>query len=280
MAAAAAVVKPTLHYFAFRGRAFASRVALFNALGKDGWIDQRVSLPRFQKQQQHQQQQQQQHSNQSQTTPLPPPPLTDYVTKTLPQLDLPAAFFNDGRSKSSNTAAAGVTKLTQSHAIARYAAKLLPPTHTTNNTHNHNNTTTTNTHFVPQLYPTDPYDALLVDEAIAIVEQILLLTPKDADPTVKAQNRKQYYQSGYLRIGMEVLERRLHDTAAGGPFLLGPHMTIGDLYLRAPLGDLFEYQQFDGIPASFYHDFPQIQHCAAAVLEHPLVKKYHQHYKN
>ena len=40
---------PTLLYFAFRGRAFASRVALFNALGKDGWKDQRVSLPRFKK---------------------------------------------------------------------------------------------------------------------------------------------------------------------------------------------------------------------------------------
>lgn len=265
---AAAAAKPTLHYFAFRGRAFASRVALFNALGKDGWIDQRVSLPRFQKQQQ--QQQQPQNSNQSQT-PSPPPP-TDYVTKTLPQLDLPAAFFN-------NTAAAAATdviKLTQSHAIARYAAKLLPSTHTTNTT----TTTTNNTHFVPQLYPTAPADALLVDEAIAIVEQILLLTPKDADPIVKAQNRTQYYQSGYLRIGMDVLERRLHATAAAGPFLLGPQLTIGDLYLRAPLGDLFDYQQFEGIPASFYHEFPHIQQCAAAVLEHPLVKQYHQHYKN
>jgi hypothetical protein len=40
---------PTLIYFAFRGRAFASRVALFNSLGKDGWKDQRVSLPRFKK---------------------------------------------------------------------------------------------------------------------------------------------------------------------------------------------------------------------------------------
>jgi len=269
----AAAAKPTLHYFAFRGRAFASRVALFNALGKDGWIDQRVSLPRFQKQQQQQQQQhqqQQQNSNQSQT----PPPLTDYVTKTLPQLDLPAAFFNNTAAAA---AATDVTKVTQSHAIARYAAKLRPPTHTTNN---NTTTTTTNTHFVPQLYPTDPAAALLVDEAIAIVEQILLLTPKDADPIVKAQNRTQYYQSGYLRIGMDILERRLHATAASGPFLLGPQVTIGDLYLRAPLGDLFDYQQFEGIPASFYHEFPHIQQCAAAVLEHPLVQQYHQHYKN
>jgi hypothetical protein len=40
---------PTLLYFGFRGRAFASRVALFNALGKEGWTDQRISLPRFKK---------------------------------------------------------------------------------------------------------------------------------------------------------------------------------------------------------------------------------------
>jgi hypothetical protein len=40
---------PRLHYFAFRGRALACRVALFNSLGKDGWKDERVSLPRFKK---------------------------------------------------------------------------------------------------------------------------------------------------------------------------------------------------------------------------------------
>ena len=64
------------------------RVALFNALGKDGWTDQRVSLPRFKKAPKLEQN--------------PDRVNSEYVTNNLPQLDLPCG-----------------TKLSQSHAIAR-----------------------------------------------------------------------------------------------------------------------------------------------------------------
>eukprot|EP00959_Pyramimonas_sp_CCMP1952_P027184 571027-Pyramimonas_sp.AAC.1 len=176
---------PTLHYFAFRGRALASRVALFNALGKDGWVDNRVSLPRFKK--------------------IPKPEQnpdrvnSEYVTNNLPQLDLPCG-----------------TKVSQSHAIARYAAKLSVPT------------SELPPHFVPNLYPSGARDAMIVDEAIAIVDQILLLTPKDQDPDTRAKAREQYHQSGFLRVGMEVLEGRIKQS--GGPYLLGKKLSLADLY--------------------------------------------------
>ena len=63
---------PTLHYFQFRGRALACRVALFNALGKDGWKDTRVSLPRFRR-------------TQRDTTTNRVD--AEYITNNLPQLD-------------------------------------------------------------------------------------------------------------------------------------------------------------------------------------------------
>jgi len=225
---------PTLHYFAFRGRALACRVALFNALGKDGWVDNRVSLPRFKKAPKPEQN--------------PDRVNSEYVTNNLPQLDLPCG-----------------TKVTQSHAIARYAAKLSPASELP-------------THHVPDLYPSDPRKALVVDEAIAIVDQILLLTPKDDDSATRAKKREQYYQSGFLRVAMEVLEGRLKQS--GGPYLLGKQLSLADLYVRAPLGDLFDLNQFEGVPPEFYASFPRVQACAAAVPEHPLLKTYHENYKS
>ncbi|KAJ1443401.1 hypothetical protein B484DRAFT_15261 [Ochromonadaceae sp. CCMP2298] len=228
---------PRLQYFAFRGRALASRVALFNALGRDGWVDERVSLPRFKK---------------MQPFPRPATPAgrtaLEFVTNSLPQLTLPC----------------GKT-VTQSHAIARYAAKLAPA-HQTHRTHPH----------VP-LYPADPERALLVDEAVAVIDQILLLSPKDEDPATRARNRAAFCTTGFLRVGMELLEGRL--AQSGGPFLL-EELTIADLYIRAPLGDLFDLGQFEGVPQGFYAEFPRVQACAAAVLEHPLLRAYHEHYKS
>ena len=224
---------PTLHYFAFRGRALACRVALFNALGKDGWTDQRVSLPRFKK-----------------TPKLPQNPdrvNAEYVTNNLPQLDLACG-----------------TKVSQSHAIARFAAKIVPEDHPA--------------HFVPGLYPTDAKAAMLVDEAVAVVDQILLLTPKDEDPDTRAQRREEYHTSGFLRVGMELLEGRIQQS--GGPFILGRQLSIADLYIRAPLCDLFELNQFEGIPPEFFDAFPLVRACGARVLEHPLLQAYHENYKN
>ena len=219
---------PTLKYFAFRGRALAARVSLFNSLGKDGWKDERLSLPRFKKTQTAEQ--------------LGPERVNaEYVTNNLPQLDLPCG-----------------TKVSQSHAIARYAARLAPSSPLE--------------HHDPELYPTEPRSALLVDEAIATVDQILLLTPKEADEAARARSREDYQATGFLRVGMELLEGRI--ASSGGPFLLGDQLTIADLYIRSPLCDLFDLKQFDGVGPEFMEAFPRVQACGAAVLEHPLLVAY------
>jgi prostaglandin-H2 D-isomerase / glutathione transferase len=41
------MTRPIFTYFDFGGRAFAVRVALFKALGKDGWEDERIDGPTF-----------------------------------------------------------------------------------------------------------------------------------------------------------------------------------------------------------------------------------------
>lgn len=225
---------PTLHYFRFPGRALAARVALFNALGTEGWNDERHSLPRFKKDQQ-----QQLHKDDGEKG--------IFVTNNLPQLNLPCGL-----------------KVTQSHAIARYAGKLdgqgaNAPFH------------------VRGLYPQSAKDALLVDEAVAIVDQILLLTPKDDDKDTRLRKREIYRQTGFLRKGLEILEGRIAES--GGPFLLGEQLTVADLYVRSPLCDVFETGQFEGVAAEYLNEFPCVQRCGSAVLEHPLVQAYKKAYK-
>jgi len=235
------IALPNLQYFQFRGRALASRVALFNSLGKDGWVDQRISLPRFKKV----------PKVMYHDAPTERVRAAEYITNNLPQLNLPCG-----------------TKVSQSHAIARYAAKLswdLPARDLPK-------------HHVPNLYPIDLKNALLVDEAVAIIDQILLLTPKDEDKDTRSKNREAFHSSGFLRVAMELLEGRLEES--GGPFILGEDISIGDLYIRAPLGDLFDLDQFDGVPKDFYHSFPNVRKCAEAVPEHVLLKAYHEHYRN
>ena len=113
---------------------------------------------------------------------------------------------------------------------------------------------------------------------LKVIDQILLLTPKDEDAATRARNRDAFHKTGFLRIGMELLEGRI--AQSGGPFLLGKELTLADLYMRAPLADLFDLKQFEGVPDGFYGEFPNLQACAAAVLEHPLLKVYHEHYKS
>ena len=78
---------------------------------------------------------------------------------------------------------------------------------------------------------------MLVDEMIAIVDQILLLSPKDADKELRKQRREEYRESGFLKVGMNLLEERLTGVDKSGPFLLGKQITLGDLYLYKPLYD-------------------------------------------
>lgn len=89
---------PRLRYFMFPGRCYAARIALFNAFGKDGWLDERIGQSQFKKLKQ------QAAEERSDSVKKSNPVL---LTNNLPQLVL----------------ADGLTTVCQSHAIARWAAR-------------------------------------------------------------------------------------------------------------------------------------------------------------
>eukprot|EP00933_Yihiella_yeosuensis_P068594 TRINITY_DN74361_c0_g1_i1.p1 TRINITY_DN74361_c0_g1~~TRINITY_DN74361_c0_g1_i1.p1 ORF type:complete len:249 (+),score=39.84 TRINITY_DN74361_c0_g1_i1:76-822(+) len=240
---------PRLRYFMFPGRCYAARVALFNTLGKDGWVDERLGQGAFKKLKQ--QASEQRASFQGK-------PSTVLLTNNLPQLVLPN----------------GIT-VGQSHAIARWAARQ-PRKPENGNSECY------------ELYPCSNSDeslrnALLIDEAMALVDSVVGFAPKDEDKAVRQQKRKDYAYSldGSLRIGMGVLEHRLAESSSEGPFLLGKELSIGDLYMKKPLADMITDGQFEGVDTDYLDKFfPRIRDHSQAVAQHPLVVEYLKHYKN
>jgi len=135
------------------------------------------------------------------------------ISANLPQLTLPNGVL-----------------VTQSTAIARWAAQ------------QESDEAKQQPHFVPDLYPQNADEAILVDETMAIVDQIVAMTPKDSDIEVRKEKRLAYSTTGFMHVGMSIIEKRLE--ASGGPFLLGDRLTLADLYIKTPLADLILDKQF------------------------------------
>eukprot|EP00931_Biecheleriopsis_adriatica_P091358 TRINITY_DN65245_c0_g1_i1.p1 TRINITY_DN65245_c0_g1~~TRINITY_DN65245_c0_g1_i1.p1 ORF type:complete len:230 (-),score=38.92 TRINITY_DN65245_c0_g1_i1:331-1020(-) len=226
---------PRLRYFMFPGRCYAARVALFNSFGKDGWIDERLGQTQFRKLKAQAAEQRKAKD------------AAVLITDNLPQLVLP-----DGK-----------TQVTQSHAIARWAARQMEPS--------------SNSYV---LYPDKDLDAaLLVDEAMSMVDAMVGFAPKDADKDVRMTKRQAYAdEGGFLHIGLSILESRLRDS--GGPFLLGAQLSIGDLYLKKPLTDMILDKQFEGVAPEYLDQFSLVRAHTDAVASHPLIHEYLKHYKN
>merc|ERR1719271_1583485 len=131
-------------YFDGAGRALPCRVALFNAFGKDGWTDDRLSFADF----------------------GPKKAAGAFPLGSLPVLTLP-----DGR------------EICQSMAIAVWAAK----------------------HGEKPLYPSDPTEALLVDEVFQSAFELLGKAPQDPDQEVKKKKREEFAAGG-MKTFMQMLD--------------------------------------------------------------------------
>lgn len=94
--------------------------------------------------------------------------------------------------------------ITQSGAIARYAAKLA------------------------NLYPTDPEDALVIEEVIEVVVDCTGKIPQDKDPEAKKRLREEYAAKELPKY-LSLLANRL--SSSGTPYVVGSSITIADLYI-------------------------------------------------
>lgn len=143
------------------------------------------------------------------------------------------------------------TTVTQSHAMCRWACKSV------------------RNEVTQGLYPDDPKGALLVDESVAHLDEILLKTPQDPDKEVKKAKRIEFSSKGkYMHSAMSLVEGRIAESP--GPFLL-PAMTMADIYV-AGLVAMILGGDFDYIEPSYMDQFPKLVACKEAVEGSDLYK--------
>ncbi len=183
--------KLTLTYFPLPGKAYVARVCL--GIAKVDWEDEKISGEELVVRRGT--------AGRSATIPL----------GQLPTLTLPSGAV-----------------ITQSAAIARYAAKLA------------------------NLYPTDPEQALLVDEIIDTVNDIGSAIPRPTDASLVKTQREEF-AAGKLNIYFSFLAEKL--AANNGPFLAGSVYSVADIYLYQVV-KFIRKAVYDHIPADYDSKWP------------------------
>lgn len=140
-------------------------------------------------------------------------------SKEVPLGSLPVLTFPDGKV------------VTQSLAIARYAAKLA------------------------KLYPEDPLQALFVDEIIDTVGDVTTNAPQNPDAETKKKLREEY-AAGKMNTFYSYFAEKL--TASSGPFLFGASFTVADIALYGLLKSV-RGGNFDYIPGDYDAKWPVLQ---------------------
>lgn len=145
---------------------------------------------------------------------------------------LPVLIFPDGEQS-----------ITQSNAIARFAGKY------------------------SGLYPSDPLKALVVDEIMDAVADLLQGVPQSDDKDQKKILREKYAAEKFPKY-FELFCKRLEQS--GGPFLHGENLTVGDLALFAAV-DSIDTGLFDYISGDVLKPYKSLLEHRDAVKAHPIV---------
>ncbi len=192
--------KLTLTYFPFPGRAYVARVCF--GIAKVDWEDVKISGEEFGARRGP--------TKRSNSVPL----------GQLPTLTLPSGAV-----------------ITQSAAIARYAAK------------------------IANLYPSDPEQALLVDEIIDSVGDIGNGIPRPTDASLVKTQREEY-AAGKLNTYFSFLAEKL--VANNGPFLAGSAFSVADIYVYQVVKSIRK-GVYDHIPADYDSKWPVFERFVQAL---------------
>ena len=117
--------------------------------------------------------------------------------------------------------------VTESVAIGRYAAKLA------------------------NLYPTDPLEALFVDELIDVIGDIM--APQNPDREV-LKGLREKWADGKLKIIVNYLNKKVTE-AGPGSFLVGGKLSLADFYVYRTFRNL-QKGDFDFIPVTYLDSWP------------------------
>ncbi len=123
------------------------------------------------------------------------------------------------------------------------------------------------------LYPADPYLALVVDSALDTVNDTLshALTPSlfERDMDKKLAMRAELVR-GPMRLAYRYLETLI--ATSGGPFVAGPQISIADLVIAAQILQI-ESGKLDGVTPEHLAEYPALLALKDAYLADPRVQQ-------
>ncbi|KAK3236989.1 hypothetical protein CYMTET_52902 [Cymbomonas tetramitiformis] len=117
------------------------------------------------------------------------------------------------------------------------------------------------------LYPTDPVEALKVDEVMDFVQDIYTKCPHDADEE-KKKSLREVYAAGQMKVFFNALDCRF--AANAGPFFSGDKLSIADLFTYY-MFKMIRVGMFDYVDSSYVDQWPNLAGFEKAVAEHPVV---------
>lgn len=124
-----------------------------------------------------------------------------------------------------------------------------------------------------ELYPTDPFRALLVDSALDTMNDTLshALTPSmfERDMEKKLAMRAEFVR-GPLRLAYSYLESLVK--TSGGPFVSGAHLSIADLLIAAQILQI-ENGKLDGVTLDHVSGYPRLLALKDAYLADPRIQE-------
>ena len=125
------------------------------------------------------------------------------------------------------------------------------------------------------LYPSDPKDALPVDEVLATVDDIIqaAYSYRGSDKDQLKEAREKFVKESVPRY-IGGLEKRL-EVFGKGPFVCGDNVTIADLGICTFVIQM-KSGKIDHVPKDIIHRFPRIITAYDAVMDLPKVKEWYK----
>ncbi len=104
------------------------------------------------------------------------------------------------------------------------------------------------------MYPSDPLEGLVVDEAMDSLNEMLSKCPQDKDVEEKKKNRHEF-QLGFMTTCSKLIESRIQKYGGGKGFVSSP--SVADLVLLGIVNGV-ESGFFDYIDPKFFEAYPAI----------------------
>jgi glutathione S-transferase len=169
------------------------------------------------------------------------------VKPTMPLRQVPVLTIDhDGDVGSTDNVAA----VTQTPSLYRYAAKMV------------------------DLYPTsDPFRALIVDETMDIVNDLITRLPKRAATDEELKILRHQHRDTDMKQALGLIESRIEQYSAGTNTICGIP-SVADLFLMT-YKNTIDQNAFPHLDGTIFRDYPRIVNVANTMMKHPMVMEYY-----